>query len=249
MTTDAEGRKSAIEIEQSRFELESEVKRAEIVIQRERLELEMRERGRISPLVASLLVAVVGLLGTALGASISGCSELRLARQEFEAGLIVKALEADTREQVRANLDFFLDTGLLQEYGAGLKVVSDETRPVPRIGTASIGEFSVSIQTEEQRYRVGDDYEIRVFSAEPSFIWLFSLTTGRKVAWLGESKVPERQLTARVRAVPPTGSEMFVAFASRTRIPVADGQHPFDVLAAAGSRRVAQAVRLIEVVR
>lgn len=65
-------------------------------------------------LTSPLALAVVGLLGTGIGASLQGYWNTQLERQKFESTLIQKALETSKKEEAANNLKFLVDAGLIQ---------------------------------------------------------------------------------------------------------------------------------------
>ena len=68
----------------------------------------------VSWISTPLLLTIVGLLGTGVGALIQGYWNTQLERNKFEYTLVMKAFEAsDNKHEVAITLDFLEDVGLL----------------------------------------------------------------------------------------------------------------------------------------
>jgi hypothetical protein len=60
-----------------------------------------------------LTLALVGLIGTGIGASVQGFWNTKLERQKFESSLILKSLETSDQQQAAKSLKFLVDAGLI----------------------------------------------------------------------------------------------------------------------------------------
>jgi hypothetical protein len=68
---------------------------------------------------SSVLVAIISsLLGTVLGAFITGWYSLTLERQKYEYSLIQKAIETSDYRQAAKGLNFLIDTGIIKSLNA-----------------------------------------------------------------------------------------------------------------------------------
>ncbi|AFY38199.1 hypothetical protein Lepto7376_1879 [[Leptolyngbya] sp. PCC 7376] len=77
--------------------------------------VDKNEKTNPSPLIISIITAFSGLIGTGIGAAaISSFADERLERQKFEYTLIQEALEAESQNEVLANLQFLLEMGMIQ---------------------------------------------------------------------------------------------------------------------------------------
>jgi hypothetical protein len=63
-----------------------------------------------------LLLAVVGLLGTGVGAVLQGFWNTKLEREKFEFSLIQKALDTADKNEAGRNLKFLVEAGLLTQF-------------------------------------------------------------------------------------------------------------------------------------
>jgi Putative peptidoglycan binding domain len=79
-------------------------------------------------LAAPLLSAVVGLIGTGVGAVLQGFWNTRLERQKFEFSLIEKALATADKKEAAQNLRFLVDAGLINGLNAD-KIASVASNP------------------------------------------------------------------------------------------------------------------------
>jgi hypothetical protein len=64
-------------------------------------------------LSSPLLLAIVGLIGTGIGAGLQGFWNARLEKQKFESSLVEKALSAANRDEAAKSLKFLVDAGLV----------------------------------------------------------------------------------------------------------------------------------------
>jgi hypothetical protein len=64
-------------------------------------------------LSSPLLLAIVGLIGTGIGAGLQGFWNARLEKQKFESSLVEKALSAANRDKAAKSLKFLVDAGLV----------------------------------------------------------------------------------------------------------------------------------------
>jgi Putative peptidoglycan binding domain len=69
-------------------------------------------------LASPLLLAVVGLIGTGVGAISQGFWNTRLEREKFEFGLIAKALDTNDKDNAAKNLRFLIEAGLINSVSA-----------------------------------------------------------------------------------------------------------------------------------
>lgn len=69
-------------------------------------------------LTSPLLLALVGLLGTGVGAVLQGFWNTRLEREKFEFSLIEKALAVADKKEAAQNLKFLVDAGLINQFSA-----------------------------------------------------------------------------------------------------------------------------------
>lgn len=53
----------------------------------------------LTPVTATVLVAVIGVLGTAVGAYLQGQSNLELERQKFDSELILRGLDSSDPDE------------------------------------------------------------------------------------------------------------------------------------------------------
>lgn len=73
------------------------------------------QTAKSSPIIISIITAISGLIGTGIGAAvITSFADQQLERQKFEYSLIQEALEADSQDEVLANLEFLLAMDMLQ---------------------------------------------------------------------------------------------------------------------------------------
>ena len=104
-------------LERLKVEGELRLRQAELDFEREKW-LEEGKRAshfHASPMVLTVAAAVLGLLGTAVGAYLQGRTNSALERQKFESALIGKAFESGDRDQAAKYLTFLAQTGLVTD--------------------------------------------------------------------------------------------------------------------------------------
>jgi hypothetical protein len=102
-------------------------------------------RSSVTPL---LITGILAILGTVAGGVIKGYWDNKLAQQEFQTDLVMRALEPDD-EQSRVNaLRFMVDTRLIDnpELGEALtKYLDDESKTLPQFTPAGGGAAGVVV--------------------------------------------------------------------------------------------------------
>jgi hypothetical protein len=85
-----------------------------------------------------LLLALVGLIGTGVGAVLQGFWNTRLEREKFEFSLIQKALDTADKNEASRNLKFLVQAGLISEFdGKKIDALADAPNRLPSfLGTA-----------------------------------------------------------------------------------------------------------------
>jgi Putative peptidoglycan binding domain len=86
-----------------------------------------------------LLLALVGLLGTGVGAVLQGFWNTKLEREKFEFSLIQKALDTADKKEASRNLKFLVQAGLISEFdGNKIESLADAPDKLPSfLGTAT----------------------------------------------------------------------------------------------------------------
>jgi Putative peptidoglycan binding domain len=86
-----------------------------------------------------VLLALVGLIGTGVGAVLQGFWNTRLEREKFEFSLIQKALDTPDHKQAGRNLKFLVQAGLISGFdGNKIESLADTPNQLPIfLGTRS----------------------------------------------------------------------------------------------------------------
>lgn len=148
----------AEDIEQARLELERErlageleLKRAEIALRRDELDATHAQQRRagvaFSPLATGIIAALVGLVGTGVGAYMQGRSQLNIERLKFESNLILKAIETGNREEAKNNLLFLVHAGFIEDTGGKIAALAQNPSAIPVLP------FSGNIDVETMRMK------------------------------------------------------------------------------------------------
>ena len=109
--------------------------------------MEEKKKITISPLVTTIIAALLGLLGTMVGAYFQGRSNMELERQKLESSLILKAIETGEPDKAAKNLLFLAKLKLinipaeqieqLQKNPEDAPVLPNVNKPIAYTGTAA----------------------------------------------------------------------------------------------------------------
>jgi Putative peptidoglycan binding domain len=100
-----------------------------------------------SLLSTPLLLAIVGLLGTGLGAVLTGHENTKLERARFEFSLIKTALETPDKNEAGRYLKFLADAGLLTEFNsAKISSLADHPTDLPSLPDAGLRAHLITIK-------------------------------------------------------------------------------------------------------
>ncbi|MFZ5448285.1 MAG: M15 family metallopeptidase [Thermodesulfobacteriota bacterium] len=111
-----------------------------------------------------LILAIVGLIGTGIGASVQGFWTTKLERQKFESSLILKALETSDQQKAAKSLKFLVDAGLIPSLNAKrIENLAKDPEKLPlRFGTVT-DPFGKKVDWEQF---AGDSHQVRITDYE-----------------------------------------------------------------------------------
>jgi hypothetical protein len=136
-----------LRLEERRVDGELRLREAEFVLKRDEFEAKKIQENQkqyltVSPLVAGIIAAIVGLIGTAIGSYMQGRSQLETERLKFESNLILKAIETGDREKAKNNLLFMLNAGFIQDKDGKVSALAKQSKNVPVLPSASLRQES-----------------------------------------------------------------------------------------------------------
>jgi hypothetical protein len=85
----------------------------------------------INPIVGTVLVAIIGLFGTGIGASIGGYYNIKLEKEKLRSSLILKAVETTDPESALNYLKLLRDTGLVTDIDVTIEEWTNDTTLIP----------------------------------------------------------------------------------------------------------------------
>jgi hypothetical protein len=98
-------------------------------------------------LTGPVIIAVVGLIGTGVGATLQGYSNYVLERHKFEYSLIQKALSAPNQTEAAASLRFLVRAGLLEGLNeTNISKAADDKKTLPIYLGSAIRDHYLTIQ-------------------------------------------------------------------------------------------------------
>jgi hypothetical protein len=127
MPTEQDLEQARIEIERMRVEGDLRLREAELNIRQQ----EARKKLGLSPLAATVIAAVIGLIGTLLGAYLQGMENIALERQKFESGLILKAIETGDANAAAKNLIFLVKAGFIADPKGQIRALANQPEAAP----------------------------------------------------------------------------------------------------------------------
>ena len=85
----------------------------------------------ISPIFGTIAVALIGLLGTGLGASIGGYFNIKLEEQKLRSNLILKAVDTDDPKDALNYLKLLKETKLVDDIETTIESWEEDLESVP----------------------------------------------------------------------------------------------------------------------
>ena len=85
----------------------------------------------INPAVGTVIVAIIGLVGTGIGASIGGYYSIKLEKEKLRSNLILKAVETTDPNSALNYLKLLQNTGLVKDLDVTIEEWTDNPEAVP----------------------------------------------------------------------------------------------------------------------
>jgi hypothetical protein len=85
----------------------------------------------INPIMGTVLVAMIGLFGTGIGASIGGYYNIKLEKEKLRSTLILKAVETNDPQSALNYLKLLKDTGLVDDIDTTIETWSEDLESIP----------------------------------------------------------------------------------------------------------------------
>ena len=85
----------------------------------------------INPVMGTVIVAIIGLLGTGIGASIGGYYSIKLEKEKLRSSLILKAVETTDPNSALNYLKLLKNTGLVKDLDVTIEEWTDNPEAVP----------------------------------------------------------------------------------------------------------------------
>lgn len=173
-------------LEAEKLRSETRVNRADAVLKRleARLLLSKPRWIELSIPAATVIVSVVGFLGSFVASYVKGWADIELTRQKYDSDLVLKAVTNDPK-QSRENLRFLLEAGLIKDSDGRLsKALEDPNLSIripSQIGANLQDEFSI-----DQMVKVVDEIK-RTMSVQAE-IALRKTAGNEMTAWAGISQ-------------------------------------------------------------
>ncbi|MBC8083964.1 MAG: hypothetical protein H7Z21_12195, partial [Hymenobacter sp.] len=116
-------------------EIANEIKRTELAIKRAELQLkesEQKKSGGFSITTSlPLLIAIIGLVASAVTAFIQRDTSLKLEESRFRSSLLLKALEAKDTDNISKMLLFMVNTKMLKDEDGSIRRIADKPEQLP----------------------------------------------------------------------------------------------------------------------
>lgn len=124
----------------------------------------------INPVAGTVIVALIGLFGTGIGASIGGYYSIRLEQEKLRSSLILKAVETTDPKSALNYLKLLQNTGLVKDLEVTIEEWSKDSTAVPLRPTPNQVALA-ELDNAEKSVRVAStDKLISESSADPDVI-------------------------------------------------------------------------------
>jgi Putative peptidoglycan binding domain len=126
---------------------ELELKAEDLAIRREEARAKIAADRRNGWSTSPLLLGLVGLLGTGLGAGSQGFWNARLERQKFESSLVTKALDTSNMDEAARRLRFLVESGLIDGLNTeNIIALTKSPQQLPSFFGAAIRDRLISVR-------------------------------------------------------------------------------------------------------
>jgi hypothetical protein len=114
------------------------VKDAELELRERELEAKLAEGKptrilKLSSISPTTIAAIIGIAATVTGYLIQSNLNRELEGERLQGQLVLKAIETGDPQKARANLRFFIETGLLSDPDGKIKTALDQTEKKPEL--------------------------------------------------------------------------------------------------------------------
>jgi len=187
-TTQPPSKDSFWALEAAKLRSEASVNRAESALKRleARRLLSKPKWIELSIRGATVIVAVIGFLGSFVASSVKGWSDIELTRQKYNSDLVLKAVTNDAK-QSRENIRFLLEADLIKDLGGRLaKAVADPAlsiRILSQIGANLQEDFTVDqmlsvINEVKNATNIQVKIELRKTEGKEMYAWAAVASSG-----------------------------------------------------------------------
>lgn len=137
-----------------RYQLELDIRREELRQKQEESRQPAKPKNKLTVEQATILVAVIGFIGSFLGNFLQGYYAQVQKKDEFQSNLITKAVETGNSDQSKRNLKFLLDVGLINDPGNKIKnIVADSTYEIKFLSAINLTD---SVKKSDLEYIVSE---------------------------------------------------------------------------------------------
>ncbi|MGZ9713661.1 hypothetical protein ACXX82_22980 [Glaciimonas sp. GNP009] len=145
-------------LEERKLEADMRIREIEIALKRDQLATQKAPdmKTKWSPSATTILVAVAGMVASAIGALLQVQSTRELERSKFEGNLILKVIETGDLDQAAKNLRFLVKAGFITDDSGKISKLLDKPDAIPFLPSRE-GLPELSPITEERFYKLGDD--------------------------------------------------------------------------------------------
>ena len=125
-----------LELDERRLQTEERLKEAELALKQRELDAKLDEASptrvlKLSSISPATMAAIIGIVATLVGYLIQANLNRQLEREKFQGQLVLKAIETGDPQKARANLRFFIETGLLSDPDGKIKIALDQSEKNP----------------------------------------------------------------------------------------------------------------------
>ena len=146
-------------LEERKLEADMRIREIEIALKRDQLATQKAPdmKTKWSPSATTILVAVAGMVASAIGAPLQVQSTRELERSKFEGNLILKVIETGDLDQAAKNLRFLVKAGFITDDSGKISKLLDTPDAIPFLPSREgLPDLSTIKLPEERFYKLGD---------------------------------------------------------------------------------------------
>lgn len=180
-------------------------------------------------ILTAVLVASVGLLGVIIGAFINRGSQIEIEAIKLNNSIILNALETNDKEVKIKNLQFYMESGILDAKGLQ-KVITDYANKKEKEQLdKSYSNLEVSLVVDKNTLSIGEYMKSRVICNNDCYVNIYHINSKKEASLIYPLEDEKNYLKAnrdlllpKLQATTPVGFDTLIALASQKEYKLRD---------------------------